>query len=238
MSGGPNQPPGYPPGYNPGHPGEGESPYPQQPGHQSPYPQYPGQQSPYPQQQGQHQPYGYGEGEQPYYGGGYPPPSSLPTEAFGGFWIRLAAYIVDALILMIPGMVMLVAIYGFMGVSLGEQAFNMDGTVNPQAQLASMISNVSGFFIGWMYTVFFLMRYGATPGKLAMGLRVVNEDGMYLSFGRATGRYFAEILSGVLCLIGYIMIGFHQQKRGLHDLIAATYVVRKEYINPDQGPGF
>lgn len=83
-------------------------------------------------------------------------------------------------------------------------------------------------FVGdWLY--FSLMESSSsqgTVGKIVCGLRVTDTQGRRISFGRATGRYFAKILSALILLIGYLMVGWTRQKRGLHDFIAGTLVVR------------
>ena len=61
---------------------------------------------------------------------------------------------------------------------------------------------------------------------MAMGLRVVTGEGKRLTFLNATGRFFARILSGAIFCIGYIMVAFTDRKRGLHDMIANTVVVK------------
>jgi uncharacterized RDD family membrane protein YckC len=63
-------------------------------------------------------------------------------------------------------------------------------------------------------------------GKMAMGLRVVTSDGQRLSFMNATGRYFAKFISTLIFCIGFIMIAFTDRKRGLHDIIAGTLVIK------------
>ena len=75
------------------------------------------------------------------------------------------------------------------------------------------------------YEIFFLGKYGATPGKMVCKLRVVTAEGGRFGYGRAAGRALAEILRGMICYIGYIMVGFDSQKRGLHDHICNTRVV-------------
>ena len=62
---------------------------------------------------------------------------------------------------------------------------------------------------------------------MACGLRVLTAEGGKLTYGRATGRAFAEILSGMICYIGYIIVGFDDQKRALHDHICSTRVIYK-----------
>jgi uncharacterized RDD family membrane protein YckC len=68
----------------------------------------------------------------------------------------------------------------------------------------------------------------ATFGKSVMSLRVTNYEGQRISFGHATGRFFAKIVSGMVPLaIGYIMAAFTEKKQALHDLIAGTLVLKK-----------
>jgi uncharacterized RDD family membrane protein YckC len=62
---------------------------------------------------------------------------------------------------------------------------------------------------------------------MACGLKVVTEDGQRLSYMRAFGRYFAEIISGMILYIGYIMAAFDYEKRALHDRICTTRVIKK-----------
>jgi uncharacterized RDD family membrane protein YckC len=62
---------------------------------------------------------------------------------------------------------------------------------------------------------------------MALGIKVTDMTGNKLSFGRATGRYFAKIISGLIMGIGYFMAGFTQQKQALHDIIASCLVVNK-----------
>lgn len=82
--------------------------------------------------------------------------------------------------------------------------------------------------INWLY--FALMESSgrqATLGKMALGIVVTDLNGDKIGFGRATGRYFAKILSGLILFIGFIMVAFTQKKQGLHDMIAGTLVVKR-----------
>jgi uncharacterized RDD family membrane protein YckC len=67
---------------------------------------------------------------------------------------------------------------------------------------------------------------GGTLGKMAIGIMVTDMTGNRISFGRATGRYFAKILSQMILMIGFLMAGFTQQKQALHDILAGCLVVR------------
>jgi uncharacterized RDD family membrane protein YckC len=104
----------------------------------------------------------------------------------------------------------------------GIRYINMDdlSQIDPTTNLLSLV-------IAWLY--FALLESserGATVGKMAMGLRVVSNDGKRISFMNATGRYFAKILSAMIFCIGFIMIAFTDRKRGLHDMIASTLVIK------------
>lgn len=68
----------------------------------------------------------------------------------------------------------------------------------------------------------------ATIGKIVLGISVTDLSGNRISFGRATGRYFAKIISGVLLSIGYIMAAFTAKKQTLHDIIASTLVIKNQ----------
>ena len=88
-----------------------------------------------------------------------------------------------------------------------------------------------GLIVGWLY--FALMESAnqqSTIGKLMMGLAVVTEDGSPLTFRRASGRFFAKMLSSILLFIGYLPI--FGKKRTLHDRLSGTKtILRKEMEN-------
>jgi uncharacterized RDD family membrane protein YckC len=81
------------------------------------------------------------------------------------------------------------------------------------------------FCLSLAYEVYFLTTKGATPGKMALGLKVTRADGGPISVGLAVGRYFAKILSVCTLWIGFIIAGFDREKRSLHDHICGTRVV-------------
>ncbi|SKA27496.1 Uncharacterized membrane protein YckC, RDD family [Enhydrobacter aerosaccus] len=151
-----------------------------------------------------------------------PPPAPVwdaqpPTSGgagYGGFWIRVVAYLIDAVILGIVGSVLFVVVGGMHVLRGGHPLY--DHGIN----LVSLV-------IGWLY--FALMESserGATLGKMAVGLRVVTDRGERLSFANATGRYFAKFISAMLLCIGFIMVAFTDKKQGLHDMMARTLVIK------------
>lgn len=121
---------------------------------------------------------------------------------YAGFWMRFVAAIIDGFI-------------------LGAVQIALTLAIDDQASVSGL-----SFLVSMVYTVGFWIAEGATPGKMAMGCKVVEVSGEPLSAGRAFGRYFAQILSALTFGIGYLMIAFTPEKRGLHDYIAGTVVVK------------
>lgn len=148
-----------------------------------------------------------------------------PDLSYAGFWIRFAAKLIDGLVLSIPSIIIIVVCIVAMG---GLAAF----TQRSSQDLASLFGVgqlllqlvMGGVTIS--YNAIMVGVWGTTVGKKACGLAVVKADGSRVSHGRAWGRGFAEIVSGMVCYIGYIIAGFDQQKRSLHDHICDTRVVR------------
>ncbi len=138
------------------------------------------------------------------------------TRVYGGFWIRFVAVIIDAI--------------GLWIVNFAIQSVTGTRVTNPYNFGAAMsmigINFIISISLSLAYESFFLVQYGATPGKMIFHLKVITPDGGPITWGRAVGRYFAKILSGITLMIGYIMAGFDSEKRALHDYIAGTRVIR------------
>jgi uncharacterized RDD family membrane protein YckC len=80
----------------------------------------------------------------------------------------------------------------------------------------------------WLY--FAYLESGekqATLGKQALGIYVTDLEGQRITFGRATGRFFAKIVASLIPFgIGYMMAGFTERRQALHDMIASSLVLR------------
>jgi uncharacterized RDD family membrane protein YckC len=90
------------------------------------------------------------------------------------------------------------------------------------------LSNLAVTVISWLY--FALMESSGsqgTLGKRLLGIRVTDLQGGRIGFGKATGRYFGKILSGMVFMVGFLMAGFTEKKQALHDMLAGTLVVRR-----------
>jgi uncharacterized RDD family membrane protein YckC len=144
---------------------------------------------------------------------------------FAGFWVRFLAKFLDGLLLWIVSTAINL---GWSVLFFGRVLFSPQiNQFTPGLWFGYQgVAFLSGTLIGVTYQWFFLTRNGATPGKMALGLKVVRSDGSGLSSGRAIGRYFSEMLSSLILLVGYIMAAFDDEKRALHDRICDTRVIR------------
>jgi len=161
--------------------------------------------------------------------------SHLP---YAGFWVRYVAHVVDELILFVPvmamklGVLLVAKVYGVTPLGAHHGVPYLFEDANGIVNSFYIDSFVGVMFISlvihWLY--FSLLESGeaqATVGKKVMKLRVKDEKGRRISFGRATGRYFSKILSGLTIDFGYIMAAFMPRNQALHDIIAGTVVVRR-----------
>lgn len=164
---------------------------------------------------------------------------------YGGFWIRFAAKFIDNLIVAVVVLVPLVIFFMVLGLSTSKSAQGDFGAVPPvdfgwagwgvgggaffgqaiMAQALSLLFQLIFVAIRTVYSTFFLGKFGATPGKMVFKLVVVDASGGKISYGRAFGRSCAEILSQMICAIGYIIAAFDDQKRTLHDHMSNTRVI-------------
>jgi uncharacterized RDD family membrane protein YckC len=81
------------------------------------------------------------------------------------------------------------------------------------------------FFATWFYFAKMESSRGATIGKSIMKISVADTQGGQISFGRASGRYFAKVLSAIPLCAGYVMAFFTDKKQCLHDILAGTVVI-------------
>lgn len=170
----------------------------------------------------------------------YPPPLAPPTiilpAPYAGFWLRFVAYLIDGAIMgVIFGAIIAIAF-----ATLGAGFFRglarpnvYDRPINPLFPaaflgvlfvLVPIITVITWLYFAGMESS---ERQG-TLGKMALGLFVTDMHGKRISFARATGRFFAKFITGLIpFFIGYIMAGFTEKKQALHDMIASCLVLKK-----------
>jgi uncharacterized RDD family membrane protein YckC len=154
-----------------------------------------------------------------------PPQVSRPPVAYAGFWLRVVAYIIDAMIL---GMAGVIAFFPLFRANI--HAFT---TQNPWEVYTSMSRplfaiRLLALMLSWIYYASMeSSTWQATLGKKILGLKVTDLAGNRISFGRASGRFFGKILSGMILGIGFLMAGFTARKQALHDMLAGCLVLRQ-----------
>lgn len=125
------------------------------------------------------------------------------TAETAGFLARLGAYLIDLVIL---------------------------GVINAVIYLlvdSQVLYNLVTFVVNAAYLVGFWTAEGATPGKMALGLRVVNaETGELISPAYGLLRYVGYIISGIALGLGFFWIIWDDKNQGWHDKIAKTVVIK------------
>jgi uncharacterized RDD family membrane protein YckC len=168
-----------------------------------------------------------------------PLPVQQQPVKYAGFWWRFLAYLIDDFILSFVTSIIFIPIWiYFLFGALNSDMFNhwdddfFNYNYDNWQWIAGMIGlaivcGIISIAINWLY--YALMessKYQATLGKMAVGAKVTDLEGRRISFGRASGRYFGKIISGMILMIGYIMAGFTEKKQALHDMLANTLVIR------------
>lgn len=147
--------------------------------------------------------------------------TELPV-AYGGFWLRLVAALVDSVAMFIPFCI--VAFIVTVVVKLVSAAKGYD----PGTAILAVFPPVAIVGIWLYFAVMESSSWQATLGKKLVGLYVTDIEGKKLSLGRATGRTFAKYLSSITAGIGYLMCGFTGKKQALHDMVANCLVLRRQ----------
>ena len=141
-----------------------------------------------------------------------PAPGYAPLANYAGFWIRVVAYIIDAIILGVLGGI----IDAIFQVNLQNPTSGNYTAANGLGVLISI-----AYFAGlWTYM-------GATLGQRIFGIRVVDANtGQQLTIGKALVRWVGLFIAFIVCFIGVIWVAFDPRKQGWADKIAGTLVLR------------
>jgi uncharacterized RDD family membrane protein YckC len=151
---------------------------------------------------------------------------TTPALPYAGFWVRAAARVID--ILVIVGIFNLFYLVDRLGSSAGIWPPGPAEDLFYVTDFFSMENLVRGaFFLGFpaFYYVYMHGAYGQTFGKMALRVKVVNEDGSPLDFRRSFVRWLGYFLCVFTLYIGYVWIAFDKRKQGLHDRVCGTIVV-------------
>jgi len=155
---------------------------------------------------------------------------------YAGFWRRTAAFFIDATIIVIAYYALLIG--GMLVIGMGR--------LGAFENMETMGGGAIGGFLAVIYLAYPLVSgiyyvgmessgTQATLGKMAVGIKVTDAGGRRLGKGQALGRWVSHLLCYLTLYIGYIMAGFTQRKRGLHDMVAGTLVVDRWAYTHDPG---
>ena len=146
-------------------------------------------------------------------------------DVFGGFWRRWAAAFVDGIVLFFPQAITRVALN-----------LPLFATGESSDAMAELLVSVGTLVMYWLYsTLLESSARQATLGQQLLGLQVMDLEGRRISFARATARYFGQILSALICGVGYLFNLWTSRRQMLHDLIAGCVIVRPDRL-PQPAP--
>jgi uncharacterized RDD family membrane protein YckC len=134
---------------------------------------------------------------------------------YAGFWIRVAASIIDSILVVLLTAPVLIWYYGF------EGYFNQ----------ASLIRGPAEFLVSYVFpaiaVILFWVARSATPGKMLLSLKILDaETHGPMRTGQAIGRYFGYYLSTMVLMLGFLWVAFDARKQGWHDKLAGTVVIQ------------
>ncbi len=159
--------------------------------------------------------------------------AAISRVEYAGFWVRFLAFLIDnavvgiGFVLILIPLIFLTGLGGFIGEIHPNEDMN-DVGIFMLFGLLFLAATVS-LLLTWLYHALMeSSEWQATLGKKVLGLVVTDMAGRQVSFGRATGRHFAKIITNMVpAFIGYIMAGFTERKQALHDMIAGCLVLRR-----------
>jgi uncharacterized RDD family membrane protein YckC len=149
-----------------------------------------------------------------------------PRIRFAGFWLRLLAFVIDSLtVLLLMSPILWDLVVRNLGPDVTPERFQafIGGGTTQRLALQMLFELVRALY----FAVFESSAWQATPAKKMLGLYVTDLGGRRLTFGRAAARSFAKIISEFTLLVGFLMAGFTQRKQALHDVITGCLVLRK-----------
>lgn len=166
----------------------------------------------------------------PAYGTGYSAPVTRAV-GYGGFWIRLVAFIIDYMIVrvaMIPFALLFFGRLVLFGMIPRHGGYMGPDEVLPVVGAAMKLVLVQ-VVIFWLYEALMTSsNKQATLGKMVFGLKITDTQGQRISFARASGRHFGKYLSFLIMCIGFIIAAFTPRKQALHDMMADTLVLKTQ----------
>lgn len=142
---------------------------------------------------------------------------------WGGFFRRASAFFVDLLLLSVLSL--LLFYFAYVGYSVGLAAHHLSLASN-NLEVFLRIVLFAWLSLGVGYFVLFHGMEGKTIGKWLLGLKVVGVNQAPITYNQALIRFIGALISAIFGL-GLLWVLFHPEKRGWHDLLAGTWVIRE-----------
>lgn len=146
-----------------------------------------------------------------------------------GFWYRVLAGTVD-LVLLVPLLMLFAAVTAAAGGREMRSVSEIGPSYLVELALEGGVGGMAALWmaalVGLLYFVVFHALRGQTLGERLLGIRVIDEWGETPSLPRVLLRTVAGVVSLAGGCLGFLWIAFDREKRGLHDWVAGTYVVR------------
>lgn len=141
------------------------------------------------------------------------------------FWPRLMAFLADYIFLYVVFWALIAPQFGW------NAPPNMPDDSKPEEWtpfLKIVMAQTAVFYmVRLVYETLLVGKYGATFGKMIIRAKIARNDGSELGYGFAFLRFIGKILSELACYIGYLLAGFRQDRRALHDILVGTQVIYK-----------
>lgn len=104
-------------------------------------------------------------------------------------------------------------------------------------EVTGFVAGPADFIISWVLPTIAILAFWiykqATPGKMAVAARVVDEEtGESITLGQSMIRYLAYFVSTIPLCLGFLWVAFDSKKQGWHDKLAGTVVVRTKNRKP------
>jgi uncharacterized RDD family membrane protein YckC len=151
----------------------------------------------------------------------------MTERQYGGFWRRFIAYFIDKIILYFLSVILV--LIGLLALGLrGDMINNVLISEDITQGMGSIffLYLVASLLTGMTYFTWFHGMGGRTPGKMLLGLRVIQASNEPMTPGIAFLRWVGYLISGPVFCLGFLWVAFDGRKQGWHDKIAATLVIR------------
>jgi uncharacterized RDD family membrane protein YckC len=169
-----------------------------------------------------------------------PDEAAIPGEMTGvnpaGFWLRFASFIIDNIFIAIGTLVISSIVFAILFSIFPDLAdkytiteYTWDAVLTaseiPMTWL-DWFAYLGGIVVDITYWTVAIGWKGRTVGKLMLGMKVVRPDGSRVGYLRAFGRCWGYVLCYLTLGFGFLAIAWNKQKRGLHDLVCDTMVIK------------